>query len=64
MNKRDNRKAFIVSEVADKHGVSARYVYMVLSGERENEQILSDYLAIYQSTNLLLEAVKKAIPFN
>ncbi|SEW02286.1 hypothetical protein SAMN05428988_1348 [Chitinophaga sp. YR573] len=64
MSKRDNRKAFIVSEIADKHGVSTRYVYMVLAGERDNEPILSDYLAVYQSTNLLLAAVKNAVPFN
>jgi hypothetical protein len=64
MNKRDNRKAFIVAEIADKHGVSTRYVYMVLAGSRDNEQILSDYLAVHESTNLLLAAVKNACPFN
>lgn len=61
--KRDSRKAFIVKELAEKHGVTTRYVYMVLDGERDSERILSDYLELYQGTNKLLEAVKKAVPF-
>lgn len=54
----------IVEIIASKHGVSDRYVRMVISGERNNELIFSDYMFYKQEHNLLLNAVKNLVPFN
>jgi hypothetical protein len=53
----------VVQVLADKHGVTKRHIRMVISGDRKNETILDDYLSYKESHNLLLEAVKKAVPF-
>lgn len=64
---KDNLKARIVKEVAEKHGVEPAYVYMVLRGDRNNDEICSDFddlkrvmesnIEIYQD-NPLMKAVK------
>lgn len=54
----------IVQLLADKHGVTKRYVQMVIQGDRKNEEILADYLTYKESHNLLLAAVLKAVPFD
>ena len=62
---RDNRKALIVKKVAEKNRVSTNLVYKVLAGDRDNEQILSDYLTIKEEVdNAIVNAVKKLVPFN
>lgn len=48
--------------VAQIHNVSPRYVRYVLNGDRENKKILATYMEIVEQDNLLLEAVKKAVP--
>lgn len=53
----------VVALVAEVHGVSPRYVRMVRDGERTNEEILATYMEIVEQDNLLLQAVKKAVPF-
>lgn len=67
-NKSDNQKAFIVKKVADSYGVEPRYVYMVLNGERNNDEILNTYIELYQETtslveNKLLAAANSLVPF-
>jgi hypothetical protein len=52
----------VVRILADKHGVTERFVQMVISGEKNNEEILTDYLFYKQEHNLLLQEVKKAVP--
>jgi hypothetical protein len=54
----------VVQVLADKHGVSKRHVQLVISGDRNNQEILEDYLTYKESHNLLLQAVLKAVPFN
>ena len=49
--------------VADMHGVTSDYVRKVINGKRTNERILSDYITLKQGKNLLIEAVKNAVPF-
>jgi hypothetical protein len=44
------------------HGVSDNYVRKVLRGERENEEIFSTYMTIIEQDNLLLQAVRRAVP--
>lgn len=53
--------AFLVAEM---HGVSKRYVNMVIEGTRVNESILTSYMQIKEGKTILIEAVKKAVPFN
>lgn len=52
------------SIIAEKWGVSTRYVRMIRDGERVHEQILTDYLELIEQDNKLIDAVKKSVPFN
>ncbi len=58
----DPIKPFLVDRVADMKGVSKRYIYMVLSGDREDEEILTCYMTLLEGANNLLEQVKTAVP--
>jgi len=53
-----------VGLLARKHGVSARLVQMVINGERNNEDIFSEYMAYKQEHNLLLKSVLELVPFD
>lgn len=53
----------VVALVAEAHRVSPRYVRYVIAGDRENEEILATYMEIVEQDNLLLQAVKAAVPF-
>jgi hypothetical protein len=61
---RDSEKASLVKKVADIHGVSTRYVYMILNGDREHEAVFTTYMNLLEGTNELLEKVKQMVPFN
>lgn len=52
----------VAALVARIHGVSDNYVRKVLRGERENEAIFSTYMEIIEQDNLLIQAVRKAVP--
>lgn len=52
----------VASLVAQIHGVTPRYVRMVMNGERENEAIVETYMEIVEQDNLLLENIRKAVP--
>jgi len=58
---KDKIKAIVVEKMAEKHDVNKNYVYKVANGDRKNEGIFSDYMEGYE---LLLNAVKKLVPFN
>ena len=60
---KDSEKTFLVKKVADMHKVSERYVYYILSGERENDEIFKTYMDLKEGNNELAESVKKLIPF-
>lgn len=66
--KRDIQRAAIVGKVANIHGVSKRFVRMVINDERKSEEVLNTYMAlqekISETENALLKAVKAAVPFN
>jgi uridine phosphorylase len=66
--KRDIGRAAIVAKVANIHGVSKRFVRMVINDERKSEQVMNTYMALQETLseteNLLLKAVKEAVPFN
>ena len=65
-NQYQNRKKRdeVASIIAAIHGVSARYVRMVINGEKQNDQILIDYLNYNVGKNRLIDAIKKEVPFN
>lgn len=50
--------------VAEMYGVTVRYVNMVIEGTRYNEKIVASYMQLKEGKSLLIEAVKKAVPFN
>lgn len=65
---KDNQRALIVKKVAERHGVTPAFVYMVTDGTKQNEAILSDYMETYEKINdvfdnELLKAVNKLSPF-
>lgn len=63
-NKRDSETATRVKRTADLCGVSTRYVYMVIIGDRVDENVLSVYMQLAEGENKLLESVRKVVPFN
>jgi len=58
---RDTQKAFFVKKVAEMHNVSTSFVYKILSGDRENDEIFMTYMDLQEGTNSLLEQVKRMI---
>lgn len=71
MTTRDNSTAMIAKQVASKWGVSRRYVYMIISGDRNNDAILDDFMELYEvqkkideryRKNTLTEIVEQLIP--
>jgi hypothetical protein len=63
-SERKLRRRDVATLVADIHGVTADHVRKVMRGDRENDQILATYMHIIETDNLLLQATKKAVPFN
>lgn len=54
-----------VKRTAKLVGVSPRQVYRVIKGKQINEKIIDTYMFLQEGEeNLLLEAVKKAVPFS
>jgi predicted regulator of amino acid metabolism with ACT domain len=65
MAKKEERNAELaarVKKVASITGVSRRMVYMVIKGERANEEVTRAYMMLYEGENKLLEAVKRLAP--
>jgi response regulator of citrate/malate metabolism len=60
----DPLKAAKVKMTADIHRVSTRQVYRVIEGRQKNEKIIDVYMQLDEGINLLIEAVKKEVPFN
>lgn len=48
--------------VAESHGVSQRYVRMVRSGERDNDDIMESLIEYKQGKNKLLKHLEKLVP--
>jgi hypothetical protein len=62
--RRDIIKAARVLKTSKVTGVSQRQVQRVIEGSRMNENVLSVFMKLEEGENLLLEAVKQAVPFN
>ncbi len=62
---RDNRRALIVEKIAEKRGLKRKTVYAILRGDRNNEDVIDDYVTMSMEVeNALLKAVKKVVPFH
>ncbi len=60
----DAQKTWIVAKTAAIHGVSKRYVYMVIKGDREDDAVFTTYMDLLEGSNDLLNAVEQLVPFN
>jgi hypothetical protein len=62
-NKNKAWKTALVHKTAAIAGVSKAYVYLVISGERENENVMATYMTLWEQENQLLKAVEHMYPF-
>lgn len=62
-SKKDSGVATRVKRTAELCGVTPRQVYRVIQGEQVNESVLRVYMQLFEGENLLLAAVKQAVPF-
>lgn len=62
--KRDIKRAATIIEAAEITGVSQRSVRRVLAGEQENPNVLGVVMELTERKNLLIEEVKRLVPFN
>ncbi|MCC6290159.1 MAG: hypothetical protein IT249_19950 [Chitinophagaceae bacterium] len=62
--RRDPVVAARVKNTADIVGVSNRTVYRVIKGDSINITVLRAYMNLLEGERLLLEEVKRIIPFN
>lgn len=72
MKTRDNKRAFLIKKVAQKHGVSKSLVEKCITGTRTNDEILADLDDLNRAVDTLIEdyqnnklmaAVKELVPF-
>lgn len=63
-NERSAWKASLAQKTAKICHVSVRYVRMVISGDRENEQVMNVYMRLLEGENKLLAQVRELVPFN
>ena len=62
--KRDVRRAANIKDTAEVLGVSTSLVQKSLNASRNNEAVIEVFMEISERKNLLIEEVKKLIPFN
>lgn len=67
VNKTQSRNpqiTFIVKNVAEMTGFTPDYIYKIIAGERKNNEVLGLCMDLLEGSNVLVEEVKKLIPFN
>jgi len=60
--KRSAKLAARVQNTAELTGFTKDYVYAVISGDRENEEVMTTYMFLYEEENKLLKAAKDLVP--
>lgn len=60
--KRSAKVAARVQNVAELTNYSTDHVYAVISGDAENEEIMTTYMFLYEEENKLLKAAKELVP--
>ena len=63
-NERNAELAFRVKMVAEITGLKPNGIYKILRGDRKNEEVFTTYMELLERDNLLLQEVKKLVPFN
>lgn len=65
---RDANRAALIKQTALITGVSQRHIQRIVNGDQKitekNEQVFAVFMDLKEGTNTLIEAVKKASPFN
>ena len=62
--KRDSFNATLVKQTAEITKVSERYVNYVISGDRENNQVMAVYMELLEGSNELKKRVMELVPFD
>lgn len=62
-NRRCAMRAARVQRVAELTGKSKSYVYMVVDGTRNNEDVLRNYMFLAEGENALLTQAKELVNF-
>lgn len=57
--KRSAKLAARVQNTAELTGFTKDYVYAVINGDRENEEIMTTYMFLYEEENKLMKNIKK-----
>lgn len=63
-NSRNMVRSVRIAQTADILGLSKRYVRYVLSGDRENEEVLKVYMGLQEGESKLLQTVRQLVPLN
>ncbi|HMP92591.1 MAG TPA: hypothetical protein PKD90_06955 [Phnomibacter sp.] len=69
---RSGLRASLVKKVAAKHGLTKWAVYKIIRGDRQNDAVFADYMAMKEiadniehlQDNPLMEAVLATVPYN
>ena len=61
---RDVRRAATVKDTAEITGLSPSEVQKVLRAERNNDTVVAVFMELTERQNLLLQEVKRLVPFN
>jgi hypothetical protein len=62
--KRNAFTASLVKKTSELTGVNVRSVYRIINGDQTNEMVLKVYMQLVEGENLLMQEVKKLIPFS
>ena len=62
--KRDAFRASLVQKTAQITGLKENYIRKVLRSDRENETVMSVYMALLEGSNELVKQVKELVPFD
>lgn len=63
-SERNSEIAWRVKRTAEITGLKPNTIYKIIRGDRENEEVLTTYMELWERDNALLEEVKKLVPFN
>ncbi len=63
-NQRSAEIAYRVKRTAEITGLKSNTVYKIIRGDRENEEVLTTYMELWERDKVLLSEVKKLVPFN
>jgi hypothetical protein len=61
---RSAEKAYRVKRTAEITGLKPDTVYAIIRGDRENEEVFTTYMELKERDDLLLQEIKKLVPFN